>query len=60
MTLGWFSIDVGGMRAKVGRLWVPDGLHVWVRSRGIHIYWSRSDHQRRVVLDHDPWWRREA
>ena len=48
------SISAGGMRRRVGRFMVPDGLHVWIGSRGGHVYWGRSPlGDRRVTFDRD-------
>ena len=29
------SISAGGVRRRVGRFMVPDGLHIWIGSRGV-------------------------
>ncbi len=44
-------IEAGGSHRKVGRFWVPDGLHVWLGSRGVHLFWARSPYVRRVTFD---------
>lgn len=51
MNIGPIQIEAGGIRHGVGRFWVPDGLHIWVGLRGVHIYWSKSKWTRRVSFD---------
>jgi hypothetical protein len=44
-------IELGGMSVRRFGLSIPDGLHVWVGSRGVHLYWHKSRYQRRVTFD---------
>jgi len=46
-----FDIEVGSLNHRVGRIWIPDGLHIWVGSRGVHLYWKHSVYERRVAFD---------
>jgi hypothetical protein len=52
-----FYVEAGRARRRVGRLWIPDGLHVWWRSRGVHVFWSSWPP---VGFDHDPDWNRDV
>lgn len=45
------SVEVGGSRVKVGRFWIPDGLHIWIGYRGVHLFWHRSPYASRVMWD---------
>lgn len=51
MTLGRLDISAGGLHVKRGPFWLPDGLHIWIGNRGVHLFWSYSKHMRRVVFD---------
>jgi hypothetical protein len=45
-------IEAGGLWHKVGPVRLPDGLHVWVGNRGVHLFWKRGAlNRRRVVFD---------
>ena len=44
-------IEFGGRCVKRGPFWIPDGLHIWIGSRGVHMFWSRSPYQRRITFD---------
>lgn len=47
---GWLFVEFGGLSWRVGRWWVPDGLHVWWRDRGVSVYWRRGRRDRRSVI----------
>jgi hypothetical protein len=47
---GWLFVEFGGVSWRVGRWWVPDGLHVWWRDRGVSVYWRRGRLDRRRVI----------
>jgi hypothetical protein len=34
------SVQTGHLRRRIGRLWIPDGLHIWWKGRGVHLFWS--------------------
>lgn len=34
------QISATQMRRRIGRIWLPDGLHIWWKARGVHLYWS--------------------
>lgn len=36
---GPFHIQFSGMRRRVGKYLVPDGLHFWIQNRGVHLWW---------------------
>lgn len=47
-----FHIEAGGLWHKIGPFWLPDGLHIWIGSRGVHLFWKRGSHdRRRIVFD---------
>ena len=48
------SIQIGGERRRLGRFWVPDGLHIWWRSHGVHLWAFGPVH---VLRENDPDWR---
>jgi hypothetical protein len=50
LVVGKFDVEAGSMRHRVGRVWVPDGLHVWYGNRGLHLFWSGEPH---VMRDSD-------
>lgn len=43
------SVQIGGQRHRVGRLWLPDGLHIWVGNRGVHLWLFGRPH---IMWDH--------
>lgn len=49
MRIGPLDIAAGGYWVKRGPFLLPDGLHIWFRNRGVHMYWSHSDYQPRIV-----------
>lgn len=53
MKLGPLFIEAGKMRVKRLGVWLPDGLHVWVGTRGVHVFWSGSPfrNQRRISFE---------
>lgn len=42
--IGPFDLEVGGGRVRVGRLWLPDGLHLWWGTGGLHLFWHGRPH----------------
>lgn len=47
-----FDVEAGGYRVKRGPVWIPDGLHIWVGRRGVHLFWSReSSRLGHVIFD---------
>lgn len=48
--LGPLYVEGGCALHRLGRLWVPSDLHVWVGSRGVHLFAFKGD-GRRVVFD---------
>ena len=49
--IGRFDCEFGTAWVRVGRVWLPEGLHLWWGDRGVHLYWRRSSYQRRIVFD---------
>lgn len=49
LKIGPLDISAGGLYVKRGRFLLPDGLHIWFRDRGLHMYWSHSDLSPRIV-----------
>jgi hypothetical protein len=42
-TIGKLFVQFGGLRKRVGPLWIPDGLHIWWGyTRVRHLFWSGS------------------
>ena len=35
-------VEAGGIAHRVRGRWVRDGLHVWLGTRGWHVYWRRT------------------
>lgn len=54
LKLGPLEIEAGGMYTRRLGLWLPDGLHIWLGRRGVHLFWHHSPYQRRVVFDAAP------
>jgi hypothetical protein len=50
LQLGLLDIQIGGMRRRLWRLWVVDGLHIWWGNRGWHLYWCGRPH---IVSDEE-------
>jgi len=48
---GKLEIEAGGMARRRFRLWIPDGLHIWLGDRGVHLYWAHSPYMPRFNLD---------
>lgn len=44
-------IEAANLWHKRCGVWLPDGLHVWLNTYGVHLFWARSPHQRRVTFD---------
>ena len=42
LEVGRLSVEAGGEYIRIGRFWVPDGLHVWWGARGFHLWVLRS------------------
>ena len=51
--LGPLDIEAGGVRHKRVGVWWPDGLHIWLGSRGVHLFWSPSRYISRISFDRD-------
>ncbi len=54
MRLGKLDVSAGTNGVKRFGVWLPDGLHIWFGSRGVHLFWSGSPYQHRVTFDYDP------
>jgi hypothetical protein len=53
LKLGPLDVEGGTMRRKRLGLWLPDGLHIWLGSRGVHIFWAHSRYSRRIEFDRE-------
>lgn len=54
LKVGKLDVQIGGMGVKRFGLMLPDGLHVWWGSRGVHLYWHRSEFQPgHVIFDRE-------
>lgn len=49
--LGALDVEAGGLWHKRRGVWIPDGLHVWLGNRGVHMFWARSRYMRRVTFE---------
>jgi hypothetical protein len=49
--IGDLEVEAGGVRHRRLGVWWPDGLHIWLGSCGVHIYWSRSPYMPRITFD---------
>lgn len=46
-------IEAASMRVKRFGLWLPDGLHIWLGSHGVHLFWAYSPHKPRIEFDRE-------
>lgn len=53
VAIGPLDIEAGGMRVRRFGVWLPDGLHVWFGSRGVHLFWSKSEHAGRITVERE-------
>lgn len=51
LKLGPLYIEAGSLRHKRFGVWLPDGLHIWLGRRGVHLFWSASPHAARIEFD---------
>lgn len=49
--LGPLDVEAGGVAHKRLGLWIPDGLHIWLGRRGVHMFWARSRYMPRVTFE---------
>jgi hypothetical protein len=48
LRLGPLHVEAGGLLHRRFGRWIPDGLHIWLGSYGVHVYWARSRWGRRI------------
>jgi hypothetical protein len=53
MKVGPLSIDFGSLKVRRFGFWIPDGLHIWIGHRGVHLWWHGSPYSGRVEFDRD-------
>lgn len=53
LKLGRLDVEAGGLWHRRFGLWLPDGLHIWLGRRGVHLFWSRSPYMPRITFDRE-------
>ena len=49
--LGPLDLEAGTMKVRRLGLWLPDGLHLWLGTRGVHLFWHSTPHVGRVTFE---------
>jgi hypothetical protein len=48
---GPIDLEAGTMKVRRLGLSIPDGLHLWFGTRGVHLFWHGSSHAGRVTFE---------